>query len=120
MVNFHQVKIFSSVAKHLSETKAAQELHLSQSALSRHLTALQDQFGALFNKNGRGLELTARGAEFYSEIQPILARINALDQKYGAKIETQIPKQVLVGSSYGPATSVLPSVAAAFKVSIPR
>jgi DNA-binding transcriptional LysR family regulator len=118
-MNLHQVRIFVSVAKHLNETKAATELHLSQSALSRHLTALQDQLGPLFNKNGRGLELSERGEAFYKRIQPILAELEAVAKEYGLKNVSEKPMTLKIGSSYGPATSLLPYVVNAFKHEYP-
>ena len=119
-MTLHRFKIFASVAKHRNETKAAQELHLSQSALSRHLAALQGQCGLLFRKNGRGLEITERGEAFYNEIGPILERIASLEKKYALKGGLEKVKSVLVGSSHSPATLLLPATLWAFKREYPN
>ena len=43
-VTLRQLRIFSEVAEHLSFTRAARELHLTQPALSLHLKKLQEIF----------------------------------------------------------------------------
>lgn len=114
-VNLDQVRTFAAVAEHGNESKAAQKLHLSQSALSHHLKDLQEQFGKLFKRNSRGLELTKRGEALFNEITPILAGFDSVQRKYDVTAGSEDVKALSVGSSYGPATSLMPSVLAAFK-----
>src|SRR4029077_15957229 len=53
---------FESAARHLSFTKAGEELHLTQSAVSRQIKELEDQLGVpLFQRRHRALALTDRG-----------------------------------------------------------
>jgi DNA-binding transcriptional LysR family regulator len=99
----------------VSVTKAAQELNLSQPVVSQHLKALQGQYGSFFKKNGRGLELTRNGEAFYRDIQAILGQIDVLDAKYTVKAESEGSKPLRIGGSFGPATSVLPSLLVRFK-----
>jgi DNA-binding transcriptional LysR family regulator len=59
------IRGFEAAARHLSFTKAAQELFLTQSAVSRQIKALEDAFGvALFQRRHRALVLTDAGREF--------------------------------------------------------
>lgn len=68
----HQLRIFSCVAKHKSVTKAAQELFLTQPAVSLQLKKLQDQFDIpLTEVVGRQLFIT----EFGKEIEAVSDRI---------------------------------------------
>src|SRR5262249_14653264 len=56
------LRVFSVAARHLSFTKAAEELHLTQSAISHRVRALEEEMGvALFNRLTRQLTLTAAG-----------------------------------------------------------
>jgi LysR family transcriptional regulator, glycine cleavage system transcriptional activator len=56
------LRVFAVAARHLSFTKAANELHLTQSAISHRVRALEDELGVvLFNRLTRRLELTRAG-----------------------------------------------------------
>jgi LysR family transcriptional regulator, glycine cleavage system transcriptional activator len=56
------LRIFAVAARHLSFTKAANELHLTQSAISHRIRSLEDELGVvLFNRLTRRLELTLVG-----------------------------------------------------------
>lgn len=59
---FHQLKVFCTVCRHKSVTKAAEELHLTQPAVSIQLKKLQEQFDiALTEVIGRKLHITDFG-----------------------------------------------------------
>lgn len=61
-LNFHHLYYFWVVAKEGHLTRAAQQLHVSQSALSSQIRQLETQLGhALFNREGRTLTLTEVG-----------------------------------------------------------
>src|SRR5215470_15537965 len=56
------LRVFAVAARHLSFTKAAHELHLTQSAISHRVHALEDELGMpLFTRLTRRLELTRAG-----------------------------------------------------------
>lgn len=59
-----QLKVFESVARHLSFSRAAEELHLTQPAVSTQVGKLEEHAGnALFEQFGKKIYLTAAGAE---------------------------------------------------------
>ncbi|MEZ5555046.1 LysR family transcriptional regulator [Haliea sp.] len=61
-LNFHHLYYFWVVAKEGHLTRAAQQLHVSQSALSSQIKQLQEQLGhELFSRDGRSLRLTEVG-----------------------------------------------------------
>lgn len=61
-LNFHHLHYFWAVAREGNLTRAAQQLHVSQSALSSQIRQLEDQLGqALFTREGRSLHLTEAG-----------------------------------------------------------
>ncbi|MCY1272409.1 Glycine cleavage system transcriptional activator [compost metagenome] len=59
----YALRAFEAAARHLSFTRAAEELALTQSAVSRHIRTLEADFGCrLFERAGRGLRLTESGS----------------------------------------------------------
>lgn len=67
---------FEAVARLGSVTKAADELNLTQSAVSRQIQRLETQLGTgLFERNRKRLQLTAPGARYAAEIRAALTRI---------------------------------------------
>jgi len=71
-MTFRQLKVFESAARHLSYTRAAEELHLSQPAVSMQIKQLEDSVGLpLFEQIGKRMHLTAAGREVYSYSQNI-------------------------------------------------
>lgn len=57
-----RLKAFRSAAKNLSFTKASRELFISQPAVTKHIQALESEYGVrLFNRSGNKLHLTPAG-----------------------------------------------------------
>lgn len=75
-VTFRQLKVFESVARLLSFTQAAQELHLSQPAVSMQIKQLEDNAGLpLFEQLGKKVYLTEAGREMYHYCRTIAAQL---------------------------------------------
>ncbi len=73
---FHAVRAFEASARHLSFKKAAQELCLTQSAISHQIKTLEEYLGVqLFYRKGRGTILTPDGSTYLSGITDILDRM---------------------------------------------
>jgi DNA-binding transcriptional LysR family regulator len=65
---------FESTARHASFTKAAAELHLTQSAISRQIAQLEEFLGrSLFVREHRALRLTIAGDHYAKHVQWLLA-----------------------------------------------
>ena len=61
-MELRHLRYFVSVAEQGSVSKAAQQVHVSQPALSRQIRDLEAELGVqLFDRVGRGIELTAEG-----------------------------------------------------------
>ena len=72
------VRALEAVARHLNFRAAAEELHLTQSAVSRQIRSLEDELGAtLFSRGTRHVELTAAGATLLRAVAPWLDRLDA-------------------------------------------
>lgn len=70
----HELVAFHSVVKHSSFAKAAEELSLSPSGVSRIVTRLEERLGVrLVQRTTRSLSLTEAGAAFYARASQILA-----------------------------------------------
>lgn len=72
------LQCFEASAQHLSFTRAAKELHITQSAVSRQIRALEDQLGIqLFERKSQGLRLSTDGASYLPAIRAALDRMEA-------------------------------------------
>ncbi|MDU8923883.1 transcriptional regulator GcvA [Pasteurellaceae bacterium LIM206] len=72
----NSLKAFESAAKHLSFTKAADELFVTQAAVSHQIKLLEDFLGiALFKRKNRALELTEAGQQYFVEIAAMLHKL---------------------------------------------
>ena len=79
------LKGFEVVARHLSFTKAAVELCVTQSAVSRQIRQLEEHLGVrLFERRTRAVVLTEIGYRYYTELTPLLRQLGELTQRIAA------------------------------------
>lgn len=79
-LTLRQLTLFESVARHLSYTRAAEELHLSQPAVSMQVRQLEDAAGLpLFEKMGKRIHLTEAGQEMFNYARRIGQELQELD-----------------------------------------
>ena len=72
----HSLHAFESAARLLSYSRAAEELHVTHSAISQQIRGLEASLGvALFERQGRQMLLTREGALLLRRIQPALRQI---------------------------------------------
>ena len=65
-LTLRQLKVFESVARHLSFSRAAEDLYLTQPAVSMQIKQLEDNVGLpLFEQMGKKIYLTDAGHELY-------------------------------------------------------
>ena len=77
---------FESAARHLSFTKAGEELYLTQSAVSRQIKELEDQLGVvLFQRRHRALALTEAGHQFYAAAAQALSTMRTATDRLRAQ-----------------------------------
>ena len=92
-LNFHHLRYFWAVAKEGNLTRAARQLHVSQSALSAQIKQLETDLGQpLFQRTGRTLTLTEAGRVALSYADGIFASGNELVEvlREGRREERQI------------------------------
>jgi DNA-binding transcriptional LysR family regulator len=72
-MNFRKLRYFCTIAAEGSLSKAAEKLFVAQPALSRQLSELEEEVGtSLFNRQARGVTLTAAGKSFLRDAAKIL------------------------------------------------
>src|SRR5690554_2765049 len=83
--------VFEAVARLNSFSYAAQELHISQSAVSHHIRQLEDYLGEpLFLRGGRRIALTDEGHQYFEQIGSALSQIERASEQLQGNEETLI------------------------------
>jgi LysR family transcriptional regulator, low CO2-responsive transcriptional regulator len=115
----HQLMVFRTVAQHLSYTKAAQALYLSQPAVAQQVKTLEQMLGlSLFERQGRGIVLTPAGQEFLSHVGHLLTLL-AETTPVVHEIHMLRRGSVTIGASVSAGTYVVPSLLSAFHALYP-
>ena len=119
MENF-RLKVFRVVARHLNFTRAAEELLLTQPAVTQQIKALEDEYGLpLFDRVGGRITLTAAGAV----LLPYAEQLKALsDEAFEAVTGTSGTHAgtLILGASQTIGQYLLPNFVAAFLREHPR
>lgn len=80
------IAVFEAAARATSFHAAAQELNLTPSAVSHQIRLLEESLGVrLFERVGRGVTLTAEGAEYARSIRPSLQRLRVATNQIRAR-----------------------------------
>ena len=78
-VSLNNLRAFESAARHLSFTIAANELGVTQGAVSHQVKALEDRLGIkLFRRTPRGLTITDEGLTLFPTLNDVFARMTRL------------------------------------------
>jgi DNA-binding transcriptional LysR family regulator len=81
-MDWDKLRIFHAVAAAGSFTHAGQTLGLSQSAVSRQISALEEEISTpLFQRHARGLTLTDEGELLYGAVSDVLSRLAAAEEQ---------------------------------------
>ncbi len=81
-LSLSNLRAFESVARLLSFGAAADELHLTQSAISRQIKSLEDELGApLFQRGTRHVQIAPDGQILLRAVEPWLAKLDASVQQ---------------------------------------
>ena len=100
MVNLELYKVFYTVAKSGSLTKAAEELFISQPAVSRSIKQLETQLGvSLFTRTHRGMQLSAQGGKvIFDEVERALKLLETAKSRI-AEMKTSATGTLRIGAS---------------------
>ncbi len=110
-----RLQVFHAVAKHLSFTKAAEALFMTQPAVTFQIRQLEEHFSArLFDRTHGRIALTAAGAVAFEYAERILAQSAELDMRL-RELSGQVAGPLLIGASTTIADFLLPQVLGEFK-----
>lgn len=109
-----RLKVFHSVAKNLSFTKASQELFISQPAITKHIQELESYYQSrLFDRQGNRISLTAAGRLLLRHCETILEDYRQLEYEMHL-LHNEYVGELRLGASTTIAQYVLPPLLAKF------
>lgn len=117
-VSLRMLRVFAAVARHLSVTAAARELHLTQPAVSMQVKELERICGApLFERLGRGIQLTEAGRELAACAANVTESLRETEERLDAL--RGLKKGLLKLGAVSTAKYFAPALLAAFMASRP-
>lgn len=119
-IETRQLKIFVTVYKCGSFTKAAEVLSTSQPVISEHIRTLEKRLGCrLFDRLGRSIKPTRKAEILYPKALSILEDIKNVEEELFLE-DQNISGELIVGASTIPGAYILPHIATDFKVRHPE
>ncbi|WP_215779972.1 LysR family transcriptional regulator [Paludibacterium sp. B53371] len=101
MINPLWLRSFRAVVQHGNYTRAAEQLDLTQAAISQHMARLESATGSLFVRQGRSLELTPRGQALLDYSQELDIATHRLQQRLSSSGPLSGPVSLAVPGSVG-------------------
>lgn len=115
-----KLHIFKVVANHLSFTKAAEQLFISQPAVSKSIRNLEEAYKiTLFSRKRNSIELTNEGKSFLIYVNRILDIYAEMDNQFLHQKAT-VPELINFGVSTTIANNIIPQVVAKFRLQFPK
>ena len=110
----YRLKVFHTVATRLSFTKASEELHISQPAVTKHIKEIEVQLETkLFDRKGTSIQLTQSGKILYEYAEKIRNIYRDLEFEI-SQINQQHKGKLIIGASTTVAQYILPEILARF------
>jgi DNA-binding transcriptional LysR family regulator len=120
MIENFRIRVFRVVAHHLNFSRAAEELLLTQPAVTQQIKALEDEFGVpLFDRGGGRISLTPGG----EALLPFAEKMKALSEEAAAAVAGAYGQQageLVLGASQTIGQYLLPTLVAGFLHSHPK
>lgn len=118
-MDIHQLKVFASVFKNKSFSKASEELYLTQPTISNHIKSLEDELECkLFDRLGRSIIPTKEAEVLYSHSVEIIEKANNLKEAIG-KMKKDLTGKLLIGASTIPGVYLMPKMMKEFQKRYP-
>ncbi len=120
MLDIYKIEIFLRVAEEGSFSRAAEQLHMSQPAVSQHILALEQQLGAaLFDRSRQGVALTPAGRTLQGYAEEIV-RLAAEAELAVTDVRSVASGQVTVGATPGVSAYLLPDWIQSYRERFPN
>lgn len=103
-ISLHRIKVFCHVVRHRSITRAADELHIAQPAVTAHVRSLERKLGtSLVFRQGRNIQISEAGRAFYVWANDMLAQYRDTERRirgyaHGERGSAVISASMSVGS----------------------
>lgn len=118
-MELRHLRYFEAVARHSHVTRAAEELHIAQPALSKQISQLEQELDvALFDRVGRNVRLTEAGEALLPHVRAILAQVEVARIEMAERIGLRRGRAVL-GTPPTVSTQLLPRALVAFHKNYP-
>lgn len=120
MVNLELYRVFYTVARCGSLTKAADELFISQPAVSQAIKQLENQLGtSLFNRTHRGMELSVQGGKLiFKQVEEALDLLDSAESKL-IELKTTATGTIRIGATDSIFSNILADKIVAFNEKYP-
>jgi len=119
-MELHHLRIFLSVFKNRSFSKASVELHLAQPTISEHIKTLERELNCtLFERLGKKNIPTREAAVLFNHALDIVEKTNNISVALG-QLKKEVAGELIVGASTIPGTYLLPELMSDFKRKYPN
>jgi len=119
-VDVYQLEVFLAVFRNRSFSRAAEQLHLSQPAVSAHIKKLEEELGTdLFDRIGRKTVPTREGNALFHRAERIIEQVRDLPAEIRQE-SREISGLLTVAAASVPGSYVVPGLAAEFRKGYPR
>lgn len=102
-MDWDKLRVFHTVGQHQSFTRAGEILNLSQSAVSRQVSAIEEKLGTpLFHRHARGLMFTEHGEILFRTVSEMVAKLEATEISLSeATLKPKGPFKITVPATFG-------------------
>ncbi len=117
-----QLRAFCAVARNGKMVGAAQELFLSQSAVSLQVKALEEELETvLFERRGPHIQLTPQGAKLLDMAQPLVEGIDTINQRFKTEVRGSLDAgEVVIAAGESTIIYILPKLVDRFRKKYPK
>lgn len=114
IMDIHHLKVFVSVFKNRSFSKASEELHLTQPTVSDHIKALEEELNCmLFDRLGRTIIPTKEAGALYNQAMEIIEKVDVVKSAI-KELKKEVSGELIIGASTIPGTYLLPRIISDF------
>lgn len=118
-MDIHHLRVFVSVFKNRSFSRASEQLNLTQPTVSDHIRSIEQEFDCrLFDRLGRSILPTKEAEALYLHAVDIIERTDAVREILG-QFRAEPSGELVVGGSTIPGTYLLPTIMAKFRKKYP-
>jgi DNA-binding transcriptional LysR family regulator len=120
MINVPELKVFVTAAEELNFSRAAQRLHLSQSAVSQNIQSIERTYGVeLFVRHGRSVQLSEAGQAILPMARDVLSSARLLEDALH-NVNGDVAGELIIGCATTSGRYSIPNLLAAFQRDYPH